>query len=331
MRIPYIVKRLGLFLVVVVLAASVNFIIPRLAPGNPIGAMIEQLTSRGQSVSGVKDIIAAYAARFGLDQPLWRQYLNYLYDTVLRFDLGYSISFFPAKVEKVLFDALPWTIGLLSVATLFAFGLGSLLGALMAWPRSPRFVKQLGPLLMPLSAVPYYLLALILIYLLAFVAKLFPLGGAYNPSMPPSWNLASAVDIVWHGTLPALSIVLAGMGFWALGMRGMMVTVQGEDYLLLAEAKGLPARRIFFAYAMRNAILPQVTALAIALGTVVSGSILVEVVFTYPGVGWLLYNALRTSDYFLVQGVAYFLVLTVALAVLIVDLIYPWLDPRITR
>ena len=161
--------------------------------------------------------------------------------------------------------------------------------------------------------------------------RLLPLGGAYSSGTLPRLDLDFLLDVIRHGTLPALSIVLTSVGFWALGMRGVMVTVLGEDYLTLAEAKGLPDRRIFFGYAMRNALLPQVTSLAIALGTVASGSVLVEVVFNYPGVGWLLYNALRSSDYYMVQGVAFFLIVTVAVSVLIVDLIYPLLDPRIER
>lgn len=322
---------MGLFLVVIVVAASLNFFIPRLAPGDPIGAILEQLTSRGQTVANAADIIASYRARFGLDKPLLAQYGDFLVNTLLRFDLGYSVSYFPAKVEDILLNALPWTIGLLVIATLIAFGLGSLLGALIAWPRSARFLQNLVPVFMVLSTVPYYLLALILVYVFAFSLKLFPLGGGYTSATTPALSLSFLRDLLHHGTLPALSIVLAGLGFWALGMRGSMITVQGEDYLTLAEAKGLRNRRIFLRYAMRNALLPQITALAIALGSVASGSVLVEVVFNYPGVGWLLYNALRTSDYYLIQGVAFYLVLTVAVAVLVLDLVYPRLDPRIVR
>ena len=330
MKFPYLVRRLGTFVAVVIVAATINFAIPRLAPGDPIAAVLEQLISRGQSVQGVDEIIQSYRERFGLDRPMFEQYLGYLTNT-LRLDLGYSISFFPQKVEKILLDALPWTIGLLGVSTLIAFGIGTLLGALLSWPRAPGIFRKTIPLFMVLSAVPYYLLALILLYLLAISTRLLPLGGGYTPTAREEWSWTYVLDVLQHAILPGLSIVLAGLGFWALGMRGTMITVQGEDYLTLAEAKGLRSRRIFFGYAMRNALLPQITSLAIALGTVASGSVLVEVVFNYPGVGWLLYNALRSSDYFLVQGISFFLVLTVATAVLIVDLIYPRLDPRIVR
>ncbi len=325
----YLLKRLAMFVAVVLLAITVNFIVPRLAPGDPTAAVLEQLLSRGQQVEGSQDIVAAYRARFGLDEPILMQYGRYLLNTA-RFDLGSSISYFPQKVESAIVGALPWTIGLLAVATVISFGLGSLIGALIAWPGSPRFLKSLSPALMVLSAIPYYLLALIILYLFAIWTGWFPLGGAYS-QLPQRFDLMTLCDLVYHAFLPALSIVLAGVGFWALGMRGAMINVLGEDYLTLAEAKGLPKRRIFFAYAVRNAMLPQVTSLAIALGTAASGSVLVEVAFNYPGIGYLLYNALRSSDYFLIQGVAFFLVLTVALSVLILDLIYPLLDPRIQR
>lgn len=326
----YALRRIGMFVAVVFLAITINFIVPRMAPGDPTAAVLEQLLSRGQQVEGAADIVANYRARFGLDDPLILQYGRYVWNT-LHFDLGYSISYFPQKVESALLQALPWTLVLLLTATAIAFTLGSILGALIAWPRSPRMIRNLAPLIMVLSAIPYYLLALILLYVFAVWTKLFPLGGAASSQSALAFSFTSAIDLIHHAFLPALSIVLAGLGFWALGMRGAMINVLGEDYLTLAEAKGLRPQRIFFAYAMRNAMLPQVTSLAIALGTVASGSVLVEVAFNYPGIGYVLYNALRSSDYFLIQGVAFFLVLTVAVAVLLLELAYPLIDPRIER
>lgn len=325
----YVLRRLAMFVAVLWLAVTVNFAVPRMAPGDPTAAVLEQLLSRGQQVQGAGDIVANYRARFGLDDPMILQYWRYVSNT-FRLDLGTSISYFPQSVSGSILNALPWTIGLLVMSTAIAFVLGSLIGALIAWPGSPRFVKGLAPFLMVLSAIPYYLLALIVLYLLAIWTGWFPLGGAYT-SQGGGFSVEGIADIAYHAFLPALSIVLAGVGFWALGMRGAMVGVLGEDYLTLAEAKGLPPGRIFFGYAMRNALLPQVTSLAIALGTAASGSVLVEVAFSYPGVGYLLYNALKSSDYFLIQGVAFFLVLTVAVSVLVLDLIYPLLDPRIRR
>ena len=325
----YVLRRIAMFFAVVLCAVTVNFIVPRLAPGDPTAAVLEQLLSRGQQVQGAADIVASYRERFGLDDPLIIQYLRYVGNTIT-LDLGTSISYFPQSVTGQILNALPWTIGLLAVSTTIAFVLGSLVGALLAWPGSSRFVRGFAPLLMVLSAIPYYLLALIVLYLLAIWPGWFPLGGAYSGSAP-RFSPGGLLDLLRHAFLPGLSIVLAGLGFWALGMRGAVIGVLGEDFLTLAEAKGLPPRRIFFSYAMRNALLPQVTSLAIALGTAASGSVLVEVAFNYPGIGYLLFNALRSSDYFLIQGVAFFLVLTVALSVLALDLIYPFLDPRIRR
>ena len=326
----YVLRRFAMFVAVVIGAVTINFLVPRLAPGDPTAAVLEQLRARGQQVSGTADIIASYRARFGLDDPLIVQYWHYVTNT-LKLDLGTSISYFPQTVTSAILNALPWTIGLLATATIIAFALGSLIGALIAWPGSPRFLKALAPGLMVLSAIPYYLLALIILYVFAIWTSWFPLGDGYSTAYYGVFSFRAFVDLAYHAFLPALSIVLAGTGFWALGMRGAMIGVLGEDYLTLAEAKGLTASRIFFAYAVRNAMLPQVTSLAIVLGTAASGSVLVEVAFNYPGIGYLLYNALRSSDYLLIQGIAFFLVLTVALAVLVLDLIYPLLDPRIRR
>jgi peptide/nickel transport system permease protein len=248
---------------------------------------------------------------------------------LLQGDMGYSLSFFPAKAEAVILRAIPWTIGLLTVSVLIAFLIGNLLGALAAWPSTPRVFRNMVYALMPLSSIPYYLLALILVYLLAITIPVFPLGGSLTVGSVRDLDLATLGDLAYHAVLPVLSIVLAVVGFWALSMRGIMSTVVGEDYLIYARAKGLHERRIFMNYAMRNAMLPQVTALAIDFGRLISGQVLVEIIFNYPGVGWVLFNALRTADYFVIQGVVMFMIVSVALATLIVDLLYPLLDPRI--
>ncbi|WP_439599930.1 ABC transporter permease [Devosia sp.] len=326
----YFFKRVTLFFVVVLTAMTANFIIAHSVPGDPIGAVISQMTTRGGAVENAAEIIASYRERFGLDQPLWVQYLVYVWNT-LRFDLGSSIIYFPQSVTVSIVNALPWTIGLLLVATVIAFSAGSIIGAMLAWSGTPRAARLLAPLLMIFSSIPYYLLALILLYLFAVWPNWFPLGGGYASGTALGWDLRTMLTLAYHAVLPALSIVLAGLGFWALGMRGAMINVLGEDYLMLAEGEGLSKRRIFLAYGMRNALLPQITNLALSLGTIASGSVLVEVAFNYPGIGFLLYDALRASDYFMIQGICFVLVLTVALAVLVLDLIYPLIDPRIAH
>jgi peptide/nickel transport system permease protein len=255
--------------------------------------------------------------------------LTYLWNA-LRLDFGYSITEYPARVLPMIMAALPWTMGLLVSATVIAFVVGTLLGALIAWPRSPRVLGFLIGPMMALSSIPYYLLGLVLVYVLGVVVPAFPLSGGYAIGTIPRPTLQFAVDVLHHSLLPALSIVIAGVGFWSLGMRGMMVTTAGEDFMTFAEAKGLQGRRIFLRYAVRNAILPQFTALAINLGTVVSGSVIVEVIFGYPGIGSLLFKAINGLDYFAIYGILFMVVLAIALATLLVDLIYPLLDPRIS-
>jgi peptide/nickel transport system permease protein len=213
---------------------------------------------------------------------------------------------------------------------LITFVLGVTVGALLAWKGTPRLVRVLIPLTMIWGVLPYYLLALLLLYALAFTTGLFPMSGAYDSGLAREFTWAFARNVVHHAVLPALSIILSSLGLWALTMRGLMVNTIGEDYMLLAEAKGLPRRRILWWYAVRNAIPPQVTHLAIALGHVVSGAILVEIIFAYPGIGYQLYMSITNSDYTVIQGITLLLAVTVGLAVLIIDLIYPRLDPRVT-
>jgi peptide/nickel transport system permease protein len=329
MPVGYVVRRVGAFLLVMWAAATINFAIPRLSPADPVKEALLKVTSMGAGVAGMDTLTQNYAARFGLDQPVWKQYLNYLAD-LLQGNLGYSISYFPASVSEMILAALPWTIILIGLATLLSFGIGTLLGAFMAWGRVPRTLKVLGPPLLTMSAIPYYLLGLILIYLFAFLTKSFPLGGGYSVGLAPDWSPGFLLDALRHSVLPALSIVIAELGFWALAMRGMMVTIRGEDYMTLAEAKGLKPNRVFFRYGVRNAILPQMTALALAMGRVVSGAILVEIVFSYPGVGNLLYEAIRRFDYFVIYGVAFMVIVAIGLATLLLDLLLPALDPRIS-
>ncbi len=328
MTLGYFGRRIATFLLTIFIASTLNFAITRLTPQDPIAALIGRMSSRGRSVENGAEITALYRERLGLDAPLAQQYVNYLRD-LLRGDLGYSLSFFPIKAEAVILRALPWTLGLLSVATLLAFVAGNLLGALAVWPQVPRGFRWLVYLTMPFSAVPYYLLALILVYLFALNWPVLPLGGAFTVGSERGLNLSTLADLLRHALLPVLSVILAVIGFWALSMRGIMATVLGEDYLVYAQARGLRPRRIFGHYAMRNAMLPQVTALAIDFGRLISGQVLVEIIFNYPGVGWVLYNALRTADFFVVQGVTLFMIFTVAVATLLLDLFYPLLDPRI--
>ncbi len=268
-----------------------------------------------------------YTARFGVERPLWRQYISYLGDAA-RLDFGRSRAT-RTPVISMLRAAVPWSVALLGTATFLSFVLGSLTGALLGWGKAPRWLRAVFPVFFTFSAVPFYLMGMILLYVLAFRSYWFPLFGGYGVQNIPEFTFSFWLDVLRHAILPAASIVLAQIGFWALGMRSMMVTTQGEDFMQQAEAKGLAGKRIFFRYALRNALLPQTTQLAVTLGHVISGAILVEIVFSYPGVGTVLLNAIRQFDYFVIQGVIFLIIITIALAMLIIDLVYPLLDPRI--
>ncbi len=328
MILSRLLRRLPMLLAVVVTAATLNFALPKLAPKNPVETKLLEMAEQGGSLTDISGLIRSYEERFGLDQPVIVQYFSYL-KGLATFDLGYSLAFYPTRVADLILKALPWTIGLLLTSTLIAFVIGLLFGALIAWNRAPRLARVIAPGVMALAALPYYLLGLALTYVFAFIWQIFPLGGGYSLMALPSWSWAFALDVFYHSLLPALSIVLASIGTWALTTRGLMVTVQGEDYMVYAEANGLSERRRFLHYGLRNVMLPQVTALALHLGHIAAGAVLVERVFNYPGVGMLLFRAIEQSDYFVIYGVVYIVVLMIAIAMLIVDLIYPLLDPRI--
>lgn len=326
--IRYAIGRLGIFLLTIVIAISVNFLIIHLTPADPIAGVLGRMLSRGATVSGGEQIVRVYTEAFALDQPLYVQYLRYVQNLLVG-DLGYSLSYFPQKVSAVVLRAVPWSLGLLFFAVMIAFVVGNLLGALAVWRHAPRFLRWLIYFFMTLSAMPFYLLALILLYLFAFHWQIFPIGGTFTVGSTRESGLETVLDFLKHATLPALSIALGLIGFWALSMRGVMTTLMGEDFLGYARVKGLKERTIFLRYGMRNALLPQVTALAIDLGQLMSGQILVETIFGYPGVGTVLFNALRTSDFFVIQGVVLFVIFGVALTMMLVDLAYPLLDPRV--
>ncbi|WP_420640743.1 ABC transporter permease [Candidatus Leptofilum sp.] len=325
----YVLKRLGMFLLTVWLGATIIFIVPRLAPGDPVTATIGRMISQGGSVENADAMIEAWRERFGLDAPVHIQYIRYL-GNLATFNTGPSLAFFPAEVDDLVARAAPWTLGLLLIATLFSFIIGNVVGALIAWRPTPRWIRRLLPLTITFTAIPPFMLGILLIFLFAFQLEWLPFTGAYGRGITPGWNLEFIGSAIQHGILPALAIVLTSMGFWALGMRGMMITMDGQDYMVLAEAKGLRSSRIFMWYGIRNGILPQMTALALTLGSIAAGSVIVEVIFTYPGMGFLLYQGILNSDFNLIQGIVFYLILGVSLAVLIIDLLYPLIDPRIT-
>ena len=329
MDLGYFLRRIGMFFLVVFVAATLNFFIPRLAPGNPIGAITSRMASASTGVENGKEMFDAYRQRFGLDQPLYVQYARYMWNAA-HLDFGQSLSAYPADVMDIIRPAIGWSMGLIGISVVLTFGLGVTIGALLAWKGTPGIVRAVLPITMIGGVLPYYLLGMLLLYVFAFSTRIFPISGAYDSGIPSELSWPYVTSVVRHAFLPALSIVLTSMGAFALTMRGLMVNTIGEDYMLLADAKGLSKRRILWWYAVRNAIPPQLTHLAIAMGYVVSGAILVEIVFSYPGLGYQLWQSIVNSDYTVIQAITLVLAVSVGLSVLIIDLIYPRLDPRVT-
>ncbi|MGI9145200.1 MAG: ABC transporter permease [Chloroflexota bacterium] len=306
----YVGRRCGMFLLVVWIGLSMNFLLPRLATPE---------ISRPRCDTG---------SPFLLDRPLWEQYTGYL-SNLAHLDLNYSMSSYPSRVADQIEYALPWTVALLGTTSLLAWAIGTLVGAALALPSRSHLAQYLFPPLMMLSAAPYFITGMLLLYMLAFHWRLFPLGGGYEAGTFPEFSAGFVLMLVQHATLPALSIILASIATWSISMRSLIVSLRGEDFMLLAEAKGLRRPTIFLRYVIRNALLPQVTALGIALGQIASGGLLVEAVFRYPGLGGLLLHAILTKDYFLEQGIVLIIIVSIAFVTLVLDLAYPLLDPRL--
>jgi peptide/nickel transport system permease protein len=325
-----IIQRL-LFLILVIWAAStITFFIPRLSPKNPIRERFNALAMTGGfSPTDLEKIVASYNEKFGLDKPLLQQYFTYFWG-VLRLDMGVSLNKYPRTVMELIMDSLPWTIVLLFVTSILSFVIGNLLGALSAWPRSPQWVKIVATPFVLLMGVPPVIMGVLLLFFVAYQLKAFPLGNAYSTGLVPDWSSPKFVaDVAYHQILPGLALILGTVGFWVLSMRGMGITIQGEDYVLFAEHKGLSNNTIFKDYFLRNAMLPQVTGLALAMGTLVTSAIVVESQFGLPGLGRVLSQAIQANDFLVIYGVVLFITIAVASLMVFVEFIYPLLDPRI--
>jgi peptide/nickel transport system permease protein len=324
-----VVRRL-IFLIMVIWAAStITFFVPRLSDVNPVRERFAQLARTGGfSPADLEVIVASYNEKFGLDKPLWQQYFDYI-GSLARFDLGVSMYQYPKTVIELLMEALPWTIGLLITTTILSFVIGNLLGALAAWPPAPDWVRNLATSFILLTGVPPVLMGVLLIFFIAFRWGLLPISGAHSIGIVPSFSMSFILDSLRHQILPALALVLGTVGSWVLGMRGMGVTVLGEDYVLFAEHKGLDSRTIFRDYFLRNALLPQVTAFALALGSVVTSAVVVESIFGLPGVGTILGQAIRANDFLVIYGIVLFITIVIGTLMVLVELLYPLLDPRI--
>jgi len=318
----FISRRLTFYVVAAWVAITVNFAIPRIMPGNAVDAMLAKYPNLDPNS------MKALQAEFGTHTHgiLISQYFSYLGD-LAHGNLGLSVNQYPAKVTTIIAQTLPWTLILVGTATIISFVLGTLLGIFSAWRRGGWLDRTL-PAFTFLQATPYFFLALVVIQLFAVSWGLFPFGEGYSLNTAPGWNWTFISSAAYHSFLPALTIVLTSMAGWMLQMRNVMITTIAEDYVLVAQAKGLPTHRVMFTYAARNAILPNLAGFALSLGFVVAGALVMEIVFSYPGIGLTLYNAVTSDDFPLLQGI--FLVISFAVlgACLIADIVYFLADPR---
>src|SRR5262252_1738681 len=319
---PFIVRRVIFYIVAAWVALTINFFIPRAMPGNAIESIMAKFPNLQPSA------YRALQAMLGVGHPgsLWAQYGAYL-NNVFHFNFGVDVTNYPAPVSTLLGQTIPWTIILVGSATVIAFAAGTVLGIVAGW-RHGGWLDRVLPGLMFFQAVPYFFLALILLELLAVRGHLFPLGQGYSGGLVPGWHWDFVSSAIYHSLLPAFTIVIASVAGWMLQMRNVMITTIGEDYMLAAQAKGLSTQRVMFTYAARNAFLPQIQGFGLALGFVVSGAIVMEIVFSYPGIGLLLLNAVTSNDYPLMQAIFLVITFAVLIANLIVDMIIVFADPR---
>ncbi|WP_100446782.1 ABC transporter permease [Glycomyces xiaoerkulensis] len=318
----YFRRKLLIYGVTFFIAVTINFAIPRLMPGDPVARMLNRHSvSNSESAAALRTY---FEDVFGFDVPLWQQYLNY-WTALLQGDLGVSVFAFPSPVSSVVLDALPYTIGLLVPAILLSWIVGNGLGAMAA--RSKWLDNSVLPLGYLLTAVPYMWLAILLVWSGGVLLDWFPAARGYSLSMQPNLSWAFFVDLVHHWFLPFLSLFIVALGGWAIGMRNLVIYELESDYSNYLQALGAP-RRLVRRYAFRNAMLPQISGLALQLGVVVGGALVTEVVFAYPGLGSLLLNAINNQDFFLLQGILLFIVIGVLLFNFLADVAFVLVDPR---
>ncbi|GAA3240945.1 ABC transporter permease [Dactylosporangium siamense] len=321
----HLVRKLAQYLVALWVALTLNFALPRLLPGDPVDAVLSKLQQQGPVDPESRHALEVLFGNTG--GPWWQQYLDYLAG-IAHGDLGTSVTYFPTPVTTVISESLPWTLVLVGMVTVLTFVLGTALGTIAGWRRG-TWIDSLVPATTVLQSIPYFWVALIFLYVFGVTLGWFPLGGGYDSNeFVPELSFAFIGSAAYYAILPALTILVSAIGGWLLGMRNMMVAVRSEDYVVAAEAKGLRPLRVMTMYAARNAVLPSVAGFAISLGFVVGGSLVMEQVFSYPGIGRAMLQAVSNSDYALMQGL--FLVITVSVlaANLVVDVLYGLIDPR---
>ncbi|BBB02220.1 putative peptide ABC transporter permease [Actinacidiphila reveromycinica] len=317
-----LLRKTAFYLLTAWAAISLNFLIPRVMPGNPADNLINQFHGR-LSPSAVHALRVLFGQS---DQNLWQQYVSY-WHSVFTGNFGISYAYYPSKVSTVLGQSMYWTLILITLCTVLGFVIGTVLGMLAGWKRG-SWLDSLVPITTFLSSIPYFWFAIIMVYLFAITFRWFPLSGGYALDQHIGLNGGFIASAINYAVLPAVTITVASVGGWLIGMRNMMVTTLSEDYVRLAEAKGLSRRRVMYTYAARNAMLPSLSGFAMSLGFVIGGSIVTEVVFNYPGIGSVLFKAAQAADYPLMSAIFLLITVLVLVANLVADIAYVFLDPR---
>jgi len=325
----YLLTRLGQFALVVFIGVNIAFIVTHATPIDPVEQSIAAATQYGStSPEAIGLMRQSLKELYGLEGGLGEQYVSF-WRRVLVGNFGPSLSAFPTPVSELIGRALPWTVSLLVVSTLLTWVLGNLLGGLAGYYRQSPALRFAGILAMAFHPVPYYIVAFMLLIVFGYLWPILPISGGYMMNMPRDWSGAFIGSLILHSILPILSLALVGLGGWFMGMRSLVSNIVTEDYVVYAELGGVERKRILTSYVMRNALVPQVTGLAMSIGAIFNGAIITEQVFGYPGVGTLLISAVYAGDYSLVLGITTVSIVAVSLAVLLIDLLYPLLDPRV--
>lgn len=326
----YLLPRIGQYVMVIFVGVTLTFVIPRLSPNDPVERQIGQMMTTGAQINpeAVIHLREALTEMYGLKGSALQQYFAF-WGRLFRGDLGPSLATFPTPVTELIGRALPWTLGLLLTSILISWLLGNLLGALASYFPQSRIMRVIDVLSQAVRPIPYYVMALVLLVAFAYFIPIFPFSGAYPVGRHVELSLDFVLTVVRHSALPAISLVIAGMGAWFIGMKSLTSNVISEDYVAYAEIAGLHPIKVLFSYIMRNAMLPQITGLALQLGMIFNGALIMEVVFGYPGMGMLTLQAVMANDYSLIMGIAIFSIVGVATSVLVLDLLYPLFDPRV--
>jgi peptide/nickel transport system permease protein len=326
--VRHVMRRILFYICAVWVAITLDFFIPRLAPGDPVAALVGRMSTKGYVTPEMQQSLSVL---FGLNthDPLWLQYFKYL-GNLLHGNLGNSIQYFPTPVTQIIAQDIGWSIMLGGVAVVISFTIGCLFGIIVAWRRNTALDTMLSPAMNFLSAIPYFWLALLSLYIFSYLLNWFPLSGGYDSAnIDPGWSPEFIGSVIQYAFLPALTLVISSLAGWMLTMRNSMITTLSEDYVLMAKAKGLTEWRVMFWYAARNAVLPNITGFAIAIGAIVGGQLLTEMVFSYPGIGYALLQAVNQQDYAMLQSIFLIITLAVLGANFLADMLYAFLDPRV--